>query len=705
MHPLQPGDPERLGGYVLAGRLPAGPRGVAFLGRGPDDATLRVIKVLTGVPDADSGARFTGVRRVSSPYVARTVDSGRHDGHLYVVREHVEGRSLAETVAADGPLGADAVERVAVGVLTALTATHLAGITHRGLTPGNVIMGADGPRLTDLDLGEAAGEIGYRAPEQLRGEPCSPYADLFAWAATVVFAATGQAPFGHDADAVLTGEPALGALAEPVRGVVRAALAKDVGERPTTYTALLRLLGGREAEPEGTAKLPPVGVSSELPMYGPPSLTQADAPALTQVGLPALPPAGPHALPPGPQAPPPAGPHALPPGPQAPPSVASGAPLEGVPVQPQQSWAPSQQPWGPPAPPQQPQVWQATAEGRAAPRRRFPVALAASVTALMVLSGVGIWGAGHYAETQRIDSAAVGAKAAGENGGTAEAGKKVAGDPGADTLPQPGQPDSGGPDSGGPDSGGAQPEVAVPWAAADTEPDNVGPIVLPTEAPASVPTAPVYSTVPTPSPLSTQPVPVPQPTATQPAAQQPTSTQQAPIPQVTKTVTERPTEATPEQSQEPSPSPTQSTQAPQPPTQAPRPTPTQAPQPSTSQAPQPSKSTTPTQPEPKNTHTPVQVCGPGFSVQRSHAFTGGETFQLYNSRTKQNCVVTMKYANVGKESPVSATLDVQGGGSGTESGNFKYYAGPVKLPAAGKCVRFSGSVGAAGTGATWANCG
>ncbi|NRQ38064.1 serine/threonine protein kinase, partial [Nonomuraea sp. NN258] len=251
MLPLQQGDPERLGDYTVVGRLGEGPRGVAYLGRESEDGPTRVIRPLPAPPDdqGDALARLAAVRHISSSYVARIFDTGTHGGRAYFVREHVEGRSLAEAVTADGPLDADALERVAVGVLTALTAVHLAGITHRGITPHNVILGTDGPRVTDIDLGEAAGEVGYRAPEQLMDLRYGPYADLFGWAATVVFAATGQPPFGQDADAVLHGEPALGELREPLRRVVSSALSKDVTQRPTTYTALLQLLGDKRQDP------------------------------------------------------------------------------------------------------------------------------------------------------------------------------------------------------------------------------------------------------------------------------------------------------------------------------------------------------------------------------------------------------------------------------------------------------------------------
>ncbi|TMR91001.1 hypothetical protein EJK15_52415 [Nonomuraea basaltis] len=108
----------------------------------------------------------------------------------------------------------------------------------------------------------------------------------------------------------------------------------------------------------------------------------------------------------------------------------------------------------------------------------------------------------------------------------------------------------------------------------------------------------------------------------------------------------------------------------------------------------------------KNPYTATQVCGGGFVVQRSSSFNGGTTYQLWNNSTSQNCVVTLKSGvNVGKSTPVSATLEVQNGGSQTDSGNFEYYAGPVKLSAKGKCVRYSGGAGSGRTSAGWANCG
>ncbi|MFD0467457.1 serine/threonine protein kinase [Nonomuraea thailandensis] len=263
--------PERIGGHEIVGLLGEGPRGAVHLGRESEDAPQVVVKTLSADPAADPGfaGRLRDVTRVSSSYVARTLAAGVEDGRPYVIREHVEGRSLAEAVAADGPLSGDALDRVAVGMLTALTAVHVAGFAHRALTPSNVILTADGPRVTDMEVGEPAGELGYRAPEQLSGLQYGPYADVFSWAATVVFAATGAAPFEHDKESVLSGEPEIGELPEPLRQVVVAALAKEVTGRPTAYVALLRLLGDANAPmpapPIQGVPVPPPGAGDLAP--------------------------------------------------------------------------------------------------------------------------------------------------------------------------------------------------------------------------------------------------------------------------------------------------------------------------------------------------------------------------------------------------------------------------------------------------------
>ncbi|SRR5690606_6381979 len=106
-----------------------------------------------------------------------------------------------------------------------------------------------------------------------------------------------------------------------------------------------------------------------------------------------------------------------------------------------------------------------------------------------------------------------------------------------------------------------------------------------------------------------------------------------------------------------------------------------------------------------NPYTPKEVCGSGFSTINSHAVSGGRVYLMYNGSTGYNCVVTIKTTKIGTPSPVSASLQKQGGTMGTDSGNFSYYAGPVKRHAPGTCIRWGGSVGSSSWTSGWSHCG
>jgi hypothetical protein len=107
-----------------------------------------------------------------------------------------------------------------------------------------------------------------------------------------------------------------------------------------------------------------------------------------------------------------------------------------------------------------------------------------------------------------------------------------------------------------------------------------------------------------------------------------------------------------------------------------------------------------------NPYTPVEVCGSGYSVINSHALGSAATiYLLYNGSNGKNCVVTMKHTNLGKATAVSASLQVEGGTKSTDSGNFGYYAGPVRKAAAATCVKWGGSVGSTSWTSGWSHCG
>ncbi|MFC4059709.1 serine/threonine-protein kinase [Planomonospora corallina] len=260
---LAPGDPERLGGYRLAGRLGAGGRGVVY--EAYDEAGVRVaVKVFHAGVAAGSGARarFAGevaaAQRVAPFCTARLIAAGTAGPEPYVVSEYVDGPSLREAVAAGGTLAGDRLVRLAVAIATALAAVHEAGVVHRDLEPGNVLLGPDGPRVTGFGVTRTKGTsaafsvrlVGsppYMAPEALTAAQVGPAADVFAWGAVVLFAATGRSPFeagsvGAVLQRVLTCEPATDVLPEPLRSLAAAALDKDPEARPSSRDLLLGLL-------------------------------------------------------------------------------------------------------------------------------------------------------------------------------------------------------------------------------------------------------------------------------------------------------------------------------------------------------------------------------------------------------------------------------------------------------------------------------
>ncbi|TXK34830.1 M23 family metallopeptidase [Nonomuraea sp. C10] len=106
-----------------------------------------------------------------------------------------------------------------------------------------------------------------------------------------------------------------------------------------------------------------------------------------------------------------------------------------------------------------------------------------------------------------------------------------------------------------------------------------------------------------------------------------------------------------------------------------------------------------------NPYTPQEACGSGYGVIDSAALTGGRVYLLYNSGNGYNCVVTLKTTNVGTASPVSAFLEPQGSTRTTDSGNYGYYAGPVKRSAPGQCVKWGGSVGSSSYTSPFEHCG
>ncbi|MEV0197369.1 WD40 repeat domain-containing serine/threonine protein kinase [Nonomuraea sp. NPDC050691] len=282
--PLVPGDPQELGGLELLGKLGEGGQGVVYLARTPM-GTRVAIKWLRGdaSDDKESVERFlqeADVARRVAPFCTATVlSTGVEQGRPYIMSEYVEGPSLGRTVKDDGPLAGGELERLAIGTATALAAIHEANVVHRDFKPGNVIMGPGGPRVIDFGIARmlspatmtSSTQIGtpaYMSPEQITGQGLGPAADMFSWAATMVFASCGRAPFGSDgAHAVmsrtLNDPPDLGSLDGRLRDLVQQCLAKDPAKRPTAMDVIMRLLRnpdpGSDPLVEGTKQASPGG--------------------------------------------------------------------------------------------------------------------------------------------------------------------------------------------------------------------------------------------------------------------------------------------------------------------------------------------------------------------------------------------------------------------------------------------------------------
>jgi WD40 repeat protein len=264
MAPLTPADPHRLGDYWLAGRLGAGGQGVVYeaYGLGGERVAVKVPRFDSAEARARLAKEAAAARRVASFCTARVIDVQAAGHAPYIVSEFVPGPNLRQVVEDSGPYAGDRLHRLAVGVVTALTAIHQVGIVHRDLKPDNIILGPDGPRVIDFGVarevgpttsGPVMGTPGYMAPEVLAGRSATEAADVWAWGMVVLFAARGKDVIeADDPMAVVTRVlgfwPDTDDLPGPLGRLAAAALTRDPAARPTARAVLLRLLGEEDED-------------------------------------------------------------------------------------------------------------------------------------------------------------------------------------------------------------------------------------------------------------------------------------------------------------------------------------------------------------------------------------------------------------------------------------------------------------------------
>jgi hypothetical protein len=200
----------------------------------------------------------SSLRKVRSPHVAEVIDADPWGETPYVVTRLVRGHSLHERVKSHGLLHPAEVHHVARLLLTAVRDVHAVDVLHRDLKPTNVVMAGRDPVLIDFGLARLAedprltmtgwllGTPGYLAPETLFGDQATPATDVHGWAATVVYAAQGEPPYGRGhAMAVLDrtrrGEASLHGVTGELLPLLRACLAVEPLDRPTVAEALAGL--------------------------------------------------------------------------------------------------------------------------------------------------------------------------------------------------------------------------------------------------------------------------------------------------------------------------------------------------------------------------------------------------------------------------------------------------------------------------------
>ncbi|GHJ36589.1 WD40 repeat domain-containing serine/threonine protein kinase [Streptomyces sp. TS71-3] len=287
MDPLQPGDPDRIGGYRLTGRLGAGGMGVVYFGRSAGGRPVAV-KVIRSeyAGDPQFRARFAreieAARRVGGFHTAPVVDADPVADPPWMVTAYVAGPSLDDAVEKDGPLSPDALRTLGAGLAEGLAAIHACGVVHRDLKPGNVLLAHDGPRIIDFGIARATGTatgsgsgtgtgtgtststgdamttagavLGtflFMSPEQLHARPVGAESDVFSLGGVLAFAASGTAPFEATSlmnvmHRITTEEPDLRRVpaAHGLRPLVAACLAKDPRDRPAVAQVLGALADG-----------------------------------------------------------------------------------------------------------------------------------------------------------------------------------------------------------------------------------------------------------------------------------------------------------------------------------------------------------------------------------------------------------------------------------------------------------------------------
>ena len=229
--------------------------------------------------------------QLAHPNIVAVFDVGEEDGVPYIVMEYVEGETLADLMARDGPVDADRAVDLALQACAGLEHAHAAGLVHRDIKPQNLLVRPDDTlKIADFGIarpvdgtqltlaGTVLGTAAYLAPEQARGEQVTRAADIYSLGAVLYELLAGRPPYTFESLDELTVQqregppPSVPGVSPELEGVVLRCLAADPVQRPPSAAALARELSESSAE-SPTEPFPAPEVTTATQVVARPSRT------------------------------------------------------------------------------------------------------------------------------------------------------------------------------------------------------------------------------------------------------------------------------------------------------------------------------------------------------------------------------------------------------------------------------------------------
>ncbi|GGM58804.1 hypothetical protein GCM10012275_32470 [Longimycelium tulufanense] len=289
------------GRYRLLERIGSGAMGIVWQAHDERLHRTVAVKQLLLQPglsrDESEEARQRAMReariaaRLQHPNAIGVFDVVEEDGAPCLVMEYLPSRSLAAVMAEQGQLSPQEAARIGAHIANALTAAHAAGIIHRDIKPGNILLGEDGAvKITDFGISRATGDVtvtktgmlagtpAYLAPEVARGRDIGPPSDVFSLGSTIYATIEGEPPFGLNENtlallhAVAAGKVNPPKQAGPLTALLMRLLRAEPEDRPTMAQARDALQAVADGKPVPAGALEPTTV---VPPWRPTAATQA----------------------------------------------------------------------------------------------------------------------------------------------------------------------------------------------------------------------------------------------------------------------------------------------------------------------------------------------------------------------------------------------------------------------------------------------